>query len=242
LRRLGRFYGELPFPEEQGSATRYYLDNGFYAYSDGVFLYSMLRYLRPKRYFEIGSGFSSVCALDTRDLFLSGNTYCRFIDPDVSRLKSLLSGSRTAGNVEIVNKRLQEVPASDFEQLEAGDILFIDSSHVLKTGSDVHYYMFSIFPRLQPGVYVHIHDVFYPFEYPKGWLRAGRAWNEVYAVRAMLTDCPTFKIVLFNTYIQKKHRDWFSKYMPLCLRSRKEIPPGSIWLKKTHWMNHDQDS
>ena len=86
----------------------------------------------------------------------------------------------------LVNVKLQDVDLKEFDKLKSGDVLFIDSTHVSKIGSDVNYLFFEILPRLHRGVYIHIHDIFYPFEYPKDWIDEGRAWNENYILRAFL--------------------------------------------------------
>ena len=93
---------------------------------------------------------------------------------------------------------LQSVGVEVFEELGRGDILFIDSTHVSKLGSDVNYLFFEILPRLRSGVRVHIHDVFFPFEYPPKWIAKGIAWNENYLLRGFLQYNDKFRIVLFN--------------------------------------------
>ena len=108
-------------------------------------------------------------------------------------------------------------------------ILFIDSTHVSKIGSDVNSLLFDILPKLNRGVYVHFHDVFYPFEYPQEWVYQGLAWNEAYILRAFLQHNDAFKIVFFNTYLELFYREKFENSMPLCLKN----PGGSIWLTKT---------
>ena len=96
--------------------------------------------------------------------------------------------------------RVQEVPLTEFEDLQSGDILFIDSSHVAKTGSDVNFLYFDVFPRLRPGVRIHIHDIFLPQDYPQEWaLDENRSWNEQYVLRALLMFSSRFR-VLFGSF------------------------------------------
>jgi len=95
-------------------------------------------------------------------------------------------------------------------------------------GSDVNYIFFEILPLLRPGVFIHFHDVFWPFEYPESWIEEGRQWHEVYLLRAFLEFNRDFEIVVFNTFLETFHSDWFEKYMPLCLKNR----GGSIWLRR----------
>jgi hypothetical protein len=112
--------------------------------------------------------------------------------------------------------------------LEANDILFIDSSHVSKAGSDVNHLFFTVLPRLKPGVLVHVHDVFYPFEYPLGWLRQGRAWNELYLLRAFLQYNTAFEMLFFNSFLWKHHKEQLAAKLPRMATN----PGGSIWLRK----------
>ena len=117
------------------------------------------------------------------------------------------------------------------EALEAGDFLFVDSSHVSKTGSDVNFIFFEVLPRLKPGVIIHFHDVFTPMEYPRSWVMKPGAWfgfNEIYILRAFLMYNPEFEIIMFNTFLEEHHEEWFRKNMPLCLENK----GGSIWLRK----------
>lgn len=225
VQELQAFYAEMPFPRVKSDGTRYWFDNWAFSYADAIFLYSMLRHLRPQRVIEIGSGFSSAAMLDTNERFLDRATALTFIDPDPSTVRALLKPDDQA---EIVASPLQDVPLERFDALEANDILFVDSTHVAKTGSDVNRILFDILPRLKPGVYVHFHDMFYPFEYPKEWVYEGRAWNEDYFVRAFLEFNHAFEIALFGTYLVRFHRDWFARWMPLVL----ENPGGALWLRR----------
>ena len=129
----------------------------------------------------------------------------------------------------VIAKPLQDVDLSLFDVLESGDILFVDSTHVSKVNSDVNRIVFEILPRIARGVFVHIHDVFYPFEYPLDWLREGRAWNEQYLLRAFLQFNASFTIRLFGDYVTHRHADWFSQQMPLCLKNT----GGALWLERT---------
>ena len=136
----------------------------------------------------------------------------------------------------LIARNLQDVDTEIFGQLSANDILFIDASHVVKTHSDVNHVFFEVLPRLQEGVYIHFHDIFYPFEYPKEWVYQGRSWNEAYLLRAFLQDNSRYSIQLFNSFVEIFHRDRVERDMPLCLRhSRQSIIPTSaqsVWLKK----------
>ncbi len=226
IRQFKCLWREFPYGPERSAGHRYYLDNPIFSGGDACFLYAMIRYVRPKRVIEVGSGFSSCLMLDINDLFLNGETAFTFIDPYPERLRSLLT-EKDAQKVEIISQRVQDVSLETFSSLESGDILFVDSSHVSKVGSDVNYLFFEILPVLQAGVYVHIHDVFYPFEYPTKWVYEGRAWNEAYLLRAFLQYNPSFRVVLFNALIAKLRTRELQEEMPLCLDRT-----GGIWLRK----------
>ncbi len=136
----------------------------------------MLRILSPKKFIEVGSGFTSAVTLDTNEFYLDNKIELTFIKPNANLLKSIL---KKTDNINLIEKGLQDVPLDVFEQLESGDVLFIDSTHVSKIGSDVNYLFFEILPRLKKGVYIHLHDIFYPFEYPKQWILDGM--NSIYS-------------------------------------------------------------
>lgn len=209
-----------PFPARRDSAYRYWFENDSYGYADGVMLYGMLRHVRPKRVIEIGCGMSSALMLDT-----DPSIDFTFIDPDPAVLQSV---AREGDLKKLMRKPLQDVPIETFDALRRNDILFIDSTHVAKTGSDVNRIVFDILPRLASGVVVHIHDIFYPFEYPREWVYEGRAWNEDYIVRAFLEFNSAFSIVLFANYLYRMHRETLAAAMPLAVANA----PGGLWLQR----------
>jgi len=227
LAAIKEFYSDLPFGESKQEGFRYHYNNPSFCYSDGIFLNGMIRHLKPKRVIEIGSGYTSAMFLDTNERWFENAIDLTFIEPYPDLLYSLLK----EGDLERVNVlpvRLQDVDLSIFQALDAGDILFIDSTHVSRVGSDVNTLFFKVLPLIKAGVYVHVHDVFYPFEYPKVWILEGRAWNEIYLLRAFLEYNKAFKVVMFNHYLEVKNLDFFAQNMPLCLKNG----GGSIWLRK----------
>jgi hypothetical protein len=224
---LSRYYEELPFPENRRPDLRYYFDQQWYCYADAIYLYSLIRHFSPRRYFEIGSGFSSAVALDTSDLFLSSKMRCTFIEPYPERLRELLRAEDWT-RCRLDQKRVQDVPTETFGELESNDILFVDSSHVCKVGSDVNHLVFNVLPRLKPGVLIHFHDILYPFEYPEAWFREGRAWNEAYLIRAFLQNNPAYEILLFGSYVARRFQPLLEHNMPLCLKNT----GGALWLQK----------
>jgi predicted O-methyltransferase YrrM len=224
---LAHLYREFPYLSSPTQALRYNPNNAFFGAGDGVMLYSMLRHLLPSKVIEVGSGYSSALMLDVSDRFLEGKTHFTFIDPHPERLDKLLT-NEDRGRHRVVRRRIQDLRPDEesFLDLGAGDILFIDSSHVSKVGSDVNFLMLEVMPQLAQGVVVHVHDIFCSFEYPKEWIDKGRAWNEIYLLRALLTNNARYEILLFNSYLERFHRRDVERAMPLWGQN----PGSSIWL------------
>jgi predicted O-methyltransferase YrrM len=233
---LARFVAQFKDEYERLPRTRtptphqYYVNNGTFESVDGEILYCMIRHFKPRKIFEIGSGNST---------FLSAQAVLKnkgedgvagelvAFEPYPNRV--LRAGF--PGLSRLVETRIQEVPLSEFDKLADGDILFIDSSHVLKIGSDVHYEYLDVLPRLRTGVIVHIHDIFLPAEYPKDLvLKARNFWNEQYLLQAFLAFNESFEILWAGSYMHLKHPDElasaFSSY------ERSKTWPGSFWLRR----------
>ena len=228
MERLAEHYSRFPFPRHQTAGYRFHFDNPFFGCYDASILFSMLLEVRPRRIIEVGCGHSSCLLLDTSDFFFDGALDLTFIDPALDNLRRLF-GESGASNARLIGSPVQNVVREVFEQLEENDILFLDSSHVSKTGSDVNYLLFEILPALKPGVLVHVHDILYPFEYPEEWvLKERRSWNESYLLRAFLQYNSTFEIVYWNNFVWHRMRNDLARLMPLCL----ENEGGSIWLRR----------
>lgn len=228
LPAFAKFYEEMPFSETPTNGLRYGFENRFFAFGDGLALYSMLRHLQPRRVVEVGSGWSSALTLDVNELFFDGAVDCTFIEPYPDRLHELLSDADRE-RVTIVAEPLHAADRAVFDALEPGDLLFIDSTHVARVGSDVNQLLLEVVPRLPGGVHVHIHDVFWPFEYPRSWVYQGRSWNEDYLLRALLVNSARLQIVWFNDYLAEFHADDVEKALPGWRRN----PGGSIYLRTT---------
>jgi predicted O-methyltransferase YrrM len=221
LDKLKSFYQEDLFPILKREPFRYYFDNDYFGYSDGIFLCSLIREFKPKKIIEIGSGFSSALMLDTNEIFFQKKMQLTFIEPyPEERLMNLIGATE---NCTIVKDFVQNVPPDIWDDLEENDILFIDSSHVSKYSSDVNHLFFNIIPNLKAGVIIHIHDIFFPFEYPVEWLKQERSWSETYLLRSFLQFNSHFEIILFTSFLEGKYRMWFEENMPLCLKTHKTI-------------------
>jgi hypothetical protein len=216
-----------PFTVERSADRRYYFDNPAFSFADSMMLRAMILHFRPRRIVEVGSGYSSACALDTT--FDEAKLDCDivFVEPYPELLRQLMRVGDER-RVTIVPQPVQRVPIELFERLRAGDILFIDSTHVVKTGSDVVHELSKILPILAPGVVVHFHDVFYPFEYGYEWAIAqNRSWNEIYALRAFLAFNSRFEVIFFNDMFGQLRRELVAQTAPDFLRNT----GGSIWLQ-----------
>jgi predicted O-methyltransferase YrrM len=184
------------FPREATAGRRYYWRNDYFPFGDAFYVDRFLREETPQRVVEIGSGFSSAVMLDVvDDLRREGRPLPKldFVEPYPDRLRSLLRPEDYA-NSKLWEQEVQDVPDELFTRLQAGDLLLIDSSHVLKMGSDLAHLFFHVLPKLARGVVVFLHDVPWPFEYPRAWAEENRAWNEAYALRAFLMYNSTFRI------------------------------------------------
>ena len=227
--KLLPFFQTLPFPETKAVGLRYFYDNPSYNFGDAMIYWAMLNHLRPRRIMEVGCGYSSALALDTIDL-LGLPTTCCFIDPfpEVAR-----ETTAPLGHHEIVVSRVQDINPDDVRSLQRDDILFIDSSHVLKTGSDVHFELTELLPRLAPGVVIHFHDVFNGFEYPESWvLEHNHGWNEIYALRVFLMYNQAFEVEFFNHHFAKVYRGTINLAIPDMSERFLLNPGGGLWLRR----------
>lgn len=207
---------------------QYYSDNSQFGWLDSRTLFVFLREFRPKRIIEVGSGFSSLLTADVNTRWFGGGIDFTCIEPYPRPF--LEKG--VPGISRLVTERVERLDTSFFGKLDEGDVLFIDSSHVSKTGSDVNYLLFEVLPRLKPGVRIHVHDVFLPRDYPQSWvLEEHRSWNEQYVLRALLMYSTAFR-VLFGCACA------FELY-PSLVEAALGLPAGgaygggSLWIERT---------
>jgi predicted O-methyltransferase YrrM len=217
--RLGPILAEPP------PGPRYKAANDMYGPGDAAVFRAMLAQFRPRRLIEVGSGYSTALALDEAEHNgdLSGlEITC--IEPYPERLLELLVGNDRE-RITLLRQPVQELPLTTYERLRPGDVLFIDSTHVVKAGSDVVWLFLHVLPVLAPGVVVHIHDVFWPFEYPDTWLRQHRDWTEAYLAHAFLIGNSQWQIEFFSSWFWRCHPE----LVPGSVNGK---DPGSIWIRK----------
>ncbi len=220
-----------PNPSQPG----FWVMNGSFGPGDAEALYCMVRDMNPARIIEVGSGMSTYVI----DLALTANRAdgapgCSFtvIDPFASKS---VDSIRTV--TEMRAERIQDVEIDAFERLESRDILFIDSSHVVATGSDVVFEYLEILPRLRPGVVVHAHDIFIPYEYPRSWLVDRHLfWTEQYILTAFLMLNPSFRVLWAGQYLYRCHLDALLATIPSVAMAT-PVPyggPASFWFMRGH--------
>jgi len=226
LASFEKYNADLPFERSLNPRSRFVHPNGSFPYQDAFTLSAMIRRAHPARIIEVGCGASSCVILDTCEAFNPG-AKLTFIEPYPETLLGLTRPEDRA-RFDLRRNFIQDVPTEIFAGLEENDILFIDTSHASKVGSDVNHIFFEILPALRPGVVIHFHDIWYPFEYPREWFFKGMFWNEAYLLRAFLMFNPTFEILLFNGYLRHCLKDRIAASFPLFL----EEPGGSLWLRR----------
>jgi predicted O-methyltransferase YrrM len=200
LQRLLTHYPEFDPPEHEQAGRLYHYANSMFGFPDAFVLYAMLREFKPKRVVEVGSGYSSALMLDASREFLP-ETRFTFVDPYSETIRKVLA-DRPEGHYDLQRTPVQDVSLDLFRELGDGDILFLDTSHAVKIGSDVSALLFRVLPALRPGVIVHFHDVFHPWEYPEDFVMAGRTYNEVYFLRAFLQFNSAFEILLNTSQME----------------------------------------
>jgi predicted O-methyltransferase YrrM len=216
-----------PFSDQPDGVHRYCYEGGPYNHGDGITLRAMIQAFRPRRIVEIGSGYSTACMLDSAEEFRLDDFRITCIEPYPTRLKSVLRNEDET-RVHIIEQGVQGIDLEIFRQLERNDILFIDSTHVLKTGSDVHYELFHILPVLQPGVLVHFHDCRWPFEYSdKQIFEKNYSWNEAYGVRALLMWSTRLRVLFSGSLFALERTELVREVCPTFLTN----PGSAIWVQ-----------
>lgn len=225
-----RHIGNYDYPddlEETAYLSSYFSHNSQFGWLDSRTLFVLLGFLKPKRIVEVGGGFSTLLTADVNHRFLHDTARFSCIEPyPRDFLKKPLPGLS-----ELLVDKVESLPLSFFSGLGKGDVLFIDSSHVSKTGSDLNYLVFEILPRLNPGVLIHFHDIFLPREYPRQWVvDENRSWNEQYLVRALLMYSSAFKIFFSSAYAYFKYPTLVER--ALGLEENRGFGGSSLWIER----------
>lgn len=225
---LPRFLPDFDYvrtAEETVASHQFYLANSQFSGLDALTLFAMLRKYGPRRMIEVGSGFSTLLTADVNNRFLQSSLDLVCIEPyPRDFLKQDVPGLNT-----MVEQKVENADTAIFDRLGPGDFLFIDSSHVAKTGSDVHHLYLSIIPRLKAGVIIHIHDIFLPYDYPRAWvIDENRSWNEQYLLHALLLFTDAFRVLFGCAYAYYCHPELVKPLFAGAL-----VGGGSFWMVKT---------
>lgn len=219
----------IQFPVEKNENFKFFHNNGSYSYGDAEYLYNIVRYFKPSKFIEIGSGNSTlmvrnaVKANQIENKNYSCNHICiePFEQPWLEKL-----------GVQVIREKVELLDYTIFQQLEKNDILFIDSSHIIRPEGDVLFEYLELLPLLKPGVIVHIHDIFTPKNYLDHWVIAEhRLWNEQYILEAFLTLNKEFRIIGALNFLRHNYSNEFDKKHPLSTQN-KDHEPGGFWIQR----------
>lgn len=226
---LSQYLAEYTPPRAStGNPRDFYLDNGeLYESVDAETLYAMVRRFSPRRVIELGSGFSTLVIADARARNERSDTRHLVYDPYPR--PDLLPVLDTVA--EVHRTSAMDVPMAEFSALQAGDILFVDTSHTVKLGGEVNRVVLEILPVLAPGVLIHIHDIFIPWEYPRHLPEMrNHFWTEQYLVQAFLAFNQEYDILFSAHALQRRFPDAIARLVP---SARPETCPAAFWLRRT---------
>lgn len=224
---LAAFVPEFDARFDTGTSFgRYDIRNLAYDEVDSELLYAFVRWLRPRRVVELGSGFSSLvlghaCEANRRDgARCEYEIFDPYPRPWIGELRALTSHRAVPA---------QDVPMEVFDALEENDVLFVDTTHTVKVGSEVNRIVLDVLPRLAPGVVVQFHDIFTPWEYHRHWIEGDWIWNEQYLVQAFLCMNPGYEILVSCQALVRDEAEALGKLIPTL---RTESAPSAFWIRR----------
>ena len=236
LAKLGQAFGtECTWPPSPTSnPADFFTENNTFSFACAAGTHCIIRERQPRRVIEIGSGMSSLiisAALRGNDPEGANPTDYTIVDPYPSpRLRTLPGTPAT-----VIDRRVEDVDPTMFDQLESGDVLFVDSGHVVRTGGDVNFLILDVLPRLKPGVVVHFHDIALPFEYPEVYFTKPEFrvfWTEAYLLQAFLAHNDSFEILLAMAHLEHDHQDVFRQAFPRFDPDKHRLTSGSFWIAR----------
>lgn len=228
---LGAAYRvELEELAQQKGPDRFDFKNGYFSGFDAAVYYALIRHLKPGRVIEIGSGYSTriadIALARNRQQGKPGKLTCIEPYPQPRLTEANL-------DIELIAKPVEEIRLEFFSCLEANDILFIDSSHTVKFRNDVCYEFLEILPRLKPGVWVHVHDIFFPHDYPAEWLIEQRlALNEQYLLEAFLSYNTAFSVSIANHWLSLEHPSEAAHLWEAVTTEANRVGSASFWMTR----------
>jgi predicted O-methyltransferase YrrM len=224
---LAPYLAEFSAPLDRPDSDGFYLRNPWYGAVDAELLYAMVRHHKPRRLLEFGTGYSTLvsaraCAANAREghsvEFVSVDPAPRFL------------GASGPGTARLEHLSARSVPLERFLELGAGDILFIDTSHTVKLGSEVNFLILEVLPLLRPGVLVHFHDIFLPYDYPYDWFARQTYLTEQYLLQAFLSGNPAYEVVLATHAMARMHHDALAQIVPTVAAVR--YGPAAFWIRR----------
>lgn len=214
-------------PQKKPGTLDFYLNNGEFESGDAEYWYQLIRSIKPKRIFEIGSGYSTLMAIKAirRNQQQHPDYRCKHVCIEPYEMPWL-----EETGVSVVRKKVEDVEPVFFSTLEENDILFIDSSHIIRPQGDVLFEYLELLPTLNKGVVVHIHDIFSPQNYPKQWVEDDvRFWNEQYLLEAFLSHNGSWKIIGALNFLC---HNYYEKLKSVAPSLTPDEEPGSFYIKK----------
>ncbi len=219
----------LKFPLSKKKDIEFYYDNGSYCSGDAEYLYNIVRHFKPNRIIEIGSGNSTLMVRNavTANKLDNSNYKCNHIciepyeQPWLEKIE-----------IELIREKVENIDKSFFQKLESKDILFIDSSHIIRPQGDVLFEYLELLPTLKSGVLIHVHDIFTPKDYLNDWVYENHfLWNEQYLLEAFITYNSEFKIIGALNYLTHNYRKEFAEKCPIFAKQQGR-EPGAFWMIK----------
>jgi predicted O-methyltransferase YrrM len=211
--------------EKKSPNYEFKIRNKFFEHGDAEIYYQLIRYLKPKKILEVGCGHSTLIALEAiKKNQEANNAYCEItcVEPYENNWLEKL-------NIKILRKRIEEIKEDYYLNLKSGDILFIDSSHIIRPQGDILKIYLEILPNLKKGVIVHIHDIFTPKNYlEKLIIKENKFWNEQYLVEALITNTDKYEIYLLLNYLKNNA---YRKLKNACPYLQINSEPSSLYLK-----------
>jgi Methyltransferase domain len=227
-----RYHEECDFPRRATNrSSEYHTDNVYFGYVSAVAMHSMIRHFKPRRVIEIGAGFSTLVIGGAARLNASEGwrTEVTAIDPYPSEI---VAGG-IPGVDHLIADRVERLGTEAFKELARHDIVSIDSSHTVKTGGEVPYLYLDVLPRLPAGVFVHIHDIFLPDEYPQAWLFRRHYWNEQYLVHAFLIGNRHFEVVWAPRFMELTFPNDYRAMAMGRIGVEENNQSYSLWIRRT---------
>lgn len=217
------------FPIENNQKDIFFYHNSAFEAGDAEYYYNIIRTLKPRKVIEVGGGFSTLIGKEAikRNLLENPSIDCKYICIEPFENKWL-----EAQEITLIREKVENTDMSLFEGLDENDILFIDTSHIIRPQGDVLFLINRILPILKKGVYVQIHDIFTPFDYPEEWLIGKNYfWNEQYLIEAFLSMNNEFEIIGALNFLKNKYPTSLYRCCPILAKEPKQ-EPGSLWLLK----------